>query len=89
MEVLKAVLLFCFTGTVYLVTENLFKAGMVGKSVRVNPLLLLLSIIGGIAQFGILGLFYGPLALSLFLSMLEIFTRNVELRSQAEGEHQS
>lgn len=57
--------------------DNFLKPKMIGNSIKINSLLLLLTIIGGISQFGLLGLFYGPITLIIFLTMVEIFNREI------------
>ncbi len=58
---------------IYAFTENFLKPKMMGKGTNINPIMLLLSVIGGVSTFGILGLFYGPLVLGMFLTLFEIY----------------
>ncbi len=53
--------------------EYLFKPKLVGKRVQMHTLLVFLSIIGGLKLFGILGIIYGPLVVTAFLTLTEIY----------------
>ena len=53
--------------------EYFFKPKLVGQRVRMHTLLVFLSIIGGLKLFGILGIIYGPLVVTAFLTLAEIY----------------
>ena len=46
--------------------------------INVNPFLILLSVLGGIYTFGIPGIIIGPLALSFFIAITEVYTKEFE-----------
>lgn len=60
--------------------ENFVKPRMIGKKTKVHPLLVVLSILGGVAGFGVTGLLLGPLILSFLLALLEIYPTVVSAR---------
>ncbi|HPA15175.1 MAG TPA: AI-2E family transporter [Desulfobacterales bacterium] len=53
--------------------EYLFKPKLVGKRVQMHTLLVFLSIMGGLKLFGILGIIYGPLVVTAFLTLTDIY----------------
>ncbi len=53
--------------------EYFFKPRLVGKRVRMHTLIVFLAIIGGLKLFGILGIIYGPLVVTAFLTLAEIY----------------
>jgi predicted PurR-regulated permease PerM len=53
--------------------EYYFKPKLVGQHVRMHTLIVFLSIIGGLKLFGILGIIYGPLVVTAFLTLTEIY----------------
>jgi len=53
--------------------EYFFKPKLVGKRVQMHTLLVFLSIIGGLKLFGILGIIYGPLVVTAFLTLADIY----------------
>jgi predicted PurR-regulated permease PerM len=53
--------------------DYLFKPKFVGVQAQLPPLLVLLSIIGGISMYGLMGIIYGPLALTAFLTLSDMY----------------
>lgn len=53
--------------------DNMLAPNLMSKGMRVHPLLVLFSVIGGIGLFGPLGFIFGPLSVSLLLALLEIY----------------
>ena len=53
--------------------EYLLKPKLVGKRVKMHTLLVFFSIIGGLKMFGILGIIYGPLVATAFLTLTDIY----------------
>lgn len=53
--------------------EYLFKPKLVGDRVKMHTLIVFLSIIGGLKLFGILGIIYGPLVATAFLTLTDIY----------------
>jgi predicted PurR-regulated permease PerM len=58
--------------------EYIFKPKLVGRQVKMHPLLVFLAIIGGLKLFGILGIIYGPLIVTAFLTLAEIYRANYQ-----------
>jgi len=53
--------------------EYLFKPKLVGQRVKMHTLLVFFAIIGGLKLFGILGIIYGPLVFTAFLTLTDIY----------------
>lgn len=53
--------------------EYLLKPKLVGQRVKMHTLLVFFSIIGGLKLFGILGIIYGPLVATAFLTLTDIY----------------
>jgi predicted PurR-regulated permease PerM len=53
--------------------EYLLKPKLVGQRVKMHTLLVFFSIIGGLKMFGILGIIYGPLVATAFLTLTDIY----------------
>lgn len=58
--------------------EYLFKPKFVGSQAQLPPLLVLLSILGGLSLFGIIGIVYGPLAVTAFLTLVGMYFRDYQ-----------
>jgi len=53
--------------------DNFLGPQLIGRNVKLHPLLILLSVLGGLAFFGPVGLFLGPLSISLLFAFLSIY----------------
>ncbi|MDP3965472.1 MAG: AI-2E family transporter [bacterium] len=54
--------------------DNFLAPKLVGRSMQMHPLLVLLSVLGGIAFFGPVGIFLGPLCISLLQALVTIYS---------------
>jgi predicted PurR-regulated permease PerM len=72
-----ALAIFCFL--VALVADNVVKPLILHGQANLHPLLALLSVLGGVAAMGPLGIFVGPMAVSFLQTGLRML--NVELDS--------
>jgi predicted PurR-regulated permease PerM len=72
---LEGVLLALFCGGVVGSIDNVLRPRLVGKDTKLPDLLILLSTIGGISMFGMLGLIVGPILAALFVTVWEIYGR--------------
>ncbi|MEW6219413.1 MAG: AI-2E family transporter [Thermodesulfobacteriota bacterium] len=55
------------------VLDYVLKAKLVGHQVRMPTLPLLLGILGGLAVYGVLGIIYGPLIITAFLTLADLY----------------
>lgn len=63
-----------FWGTFFVSTiDNIFQAFFIGNQANLNPLLVFMAVFGGIGLFGLLGVIFGPLILTLFFTVLHIY----------------
>ena len=72
-RVAAGIFFFVFYAALSGCVEYLFKPKLVGKRVQMPTLLVFLAIIGGLRLFGILGIIYGPLIVTAFLTLAEIY----------------
>ncbi len=87
-RVAVAVFLFVFYMVLSFGVEYLLKPKLVGEQVKMHTLLVFLSIMGGLSVFGFLGIIYGPLIITAFLAMTEIYLASYEwyIKSYGGGE---
>ncbi|OHA59395.1 MAG: hypothetical protein A2589_00810 [Candidatus Vogelbacteria bacterium RIFOXYD1_FULL_46_19] len=52
--------------------DNILVPYFYSRGVKIHPVLILLSVLGGLAMFGGLGFVFGPLILSLFFTLLDL-----------------
>ncbi|EJO70451.1 MULTISPECIES: AI-2E family transporter [Leptospira] len=57
----------------YIVLENFVKPRMLDKKLQAHPLLIFLSLIGGIKEFGIMGLVVGPVTVTLVVILWDFW----------------
>ena len=53
--------------------DNILKPKLIEQRMKIHPLLILLSILGGINLFGFSGFLVGPLVLALAVALAEIY----------------
>ncbi len=75
-EIAKGIVFLGSFGILSMVFEYIIKPKLVGDRVKVHILLIFISIFGGLATFGLLGIIFGPLITIAFLSMVEIYHKN-------------
>lgn len=69
----KAIGLAVFCGAVVGSIDNVLRPRLVGQDTQMPDLLILLSTLGGISLFGILGFIIGPIVAALFVTVWEIY----------------
>ncbi len=69
----KAVVLFFYGAFVVSLIDNLLKPKIVGGHAKIHPLIVLFGILGGIQLFGLPGILIGPLVLTIFDLMIEVY----------------
>jgi predicted PurR-regulated permease PerM len=53
--------------------DQFIRPWLIGQEVQIPVLLLVLSVLGGLALYGLLGLFVGPIMVSLFITAIQIY----------------
>lgn len=76
----EGIFLFVFYGVLSFSIEYIVKPKMVGSEVKMHTLLVFLSIIGGLSVYGILGIIYGPLIITAFLTLSDIYLKKYDQR---------
>jgi len=64
--------------------EYLFKPKVVGDRVSMHPLIVFFAIIGGLKAYGLLGIIYGPLIATLFLTLADIYFSSFQFMVEPE-----
>ncbi|MFP2898757.1 AI-2E family transporter [Corallococcus sp. 4LFB] len=62
--------------------DNVIRPRLCGSRMALHPLLVFLSMFGGLAVFGMMGLLVGPLIASIFMAMVRIYRRDFLGRTQ-------
>jgi predicted PurR-regulated permease PerM len=73
----KAILLVAWGGGVVSTIDNVLRPFMAGGGVKLSGVTLFLGMFGGMAAFGLVGLFLGPIVLYLFQELVAILRRDI------------
>ena len=71
--ILKGVILLGVGVFVISMVDNLLRPFFISSRTKIHPLLLLFAVLGGVQAFGLIGLVAGPLVVTLFLALIEIY----------------
>jgi predicted PurR-regulated permease PerM len=58
--------------------DNVVGPKLIGTQTKLHPMLVLLSILGGVNIFGFLGVFFGPIIVAVFVALLEIYLNDLK-----------
>ncbi len=86
-QVWQGVFLLAFGFGVISLIDNILRPRFVGKDTQMHPLMIFFAILGGIAFFGLPGFVIGPILVSLFLALSEIYA--IEFKSQLASFNES
>jgi predicted PurR-regulated permease PerM len=84
----KAIFMAAWGAGVISMADNIVRPWVLSGKVKLHTLLIFFSLLGGVRAFGIIGLFVGPIIVSVAMALLEILEeerREWEGRSSAEG----
>lgn len=74
--------------TVVNLIDNLLRPKLIERGTRTHPLLILLSVLGGVALLGPVGFLIGPIVVSLLMEFLEIYNEMIlQHRHEALPQH--
>ncbi len=82
---IKALVLFIYSLLLISQIDNIIKPILIGGRTKIHSLLIFFAVLGGLAKFGLLGLFLGPVILGLFLSIVEIYRINLSNHARTSG----
>jgi predicted PurR-regulated permease PerM len=78
-----AILLALFCLVVVVGAEQVGKPLLMRGQVQMHTGLIFLSLLGGLAMFGLLGILLGPLIVAFFLAMMRIYERDFRAATAA------
>lgn len=84
LKVVIALALFFYSAVIINVIDTTLRPRLMKNSVNIHPLVTIFSVLGGIVSFGILGIFYGPLIVVIFLAFAEIYNKEYKAVQKAE-----
>ncbi|MBH0183407.1 MAG: AI-2E family transporter, partial [Nitrospira sp.] len=69
----KALIMLAWGIGVVSMVDQFLRPWLIGQDVEIPILLLVLSVLGGLSLYGILGLFVGPVLVSLLMTAVQIY----------------
>jgi len=85
---LKAIFILVWGAVVVGAADNIVRPLVIVGRVKLHPVLLLFSLIGGVKQFGFIGLFVGPVSISLLLALVDMLRDEIaESMNAPNGAH--
>lgn len=81
----KGLILLAWGAGVVSVSDNIVRPLIISGRVRLHPLGVFFSLLGGIQAFGLIGLFVGPVILSVAIALLGMLRQDLAARSSATG----
>lgn len=79
-DIINATGLLVWSVIAVVVIDNFVGPYLMSRGNNMHPFIILLSVLGGIIMFGPIGFVIGPVVVSLFMVMLEIYGNNVVLQ---------
>jgi predicted PurR-regulated permease PerM len=71
----KASVMLIWGGGVISMVDNILRPLLIGDRTQIPTLFLFLAILGGLSYYGVIGVFLGPIFLSLFIALIEIYRK--------------
>jgi len=85
-DIWQGILILSIGAGVISVIDNILRPKLVGRDTEMHPLLVFFATIGGISLFGLPGFIIGPIIVSLFMALGEIYS--IEFRDQLKEYNQ-
>jgi predicted PurR-regulated permease PerM len=85
----KAVVLLVWSMAFLSLADHILRPYIIGGRVKMNTLFVFFSLLGGIKAFGLLGIFLGPLILSITVALIGILREEVRIWQSGAAEDES
>jgi predicted PurR-regulated permease PerM len=73
----KAIFLLLWGAIAVSSSDNLIRPVLIGRGVAISTSLILVGTVGGLAAWGLIGLFIGPLVITVFQYLVEVARRDL------------
>ena len=78
----KGILFFIVAGTVISLLDNILRPLILKDTIKIHPLLIFFSLLGGVKVLGFKGVILGPMAIIIFFTVLELILNNGEQETE-------
>jgi predicted PurR-regulated permease PerM len=76
----RAVILIAVCGALGATIDNILRPVLLGGRTSLNGLLIFISVLGGIAVFGVLGIVLGPIVVATSVSIVDVYLGAADLK---------
>ena len=76
-EIVSAVLLLVWAALVVGLVDNFLGPYLISRQNKMHPFIILIAVLGGISAFGPIGFIVGPVIVTLFFILLEIYNQYI------------
>lgn len=76
----KGIAMVVWGGLVVALVDNLLAPYFIGHTMQLAPLFLFFSIVGGLAAYGFIGVFLGPILLAILLTVIHIYEEEYQTK---------
>ena len=80
----KAIAMLAWGAGVITMVDNFLRPMLIGKDAQLPILFLFFSIIGGLAAYGMIGLFFGPILLAILMTAIQIYREEYLKKTSAK-----
>jgi predicted PurR-regulated permease PerM len=79
--------ILCIAGAAIVFLDHVVRNLLVAGRVKLHPLLVIFSVLGGLKLFGLLGLVAGPLTVAMVMTLLDVYRmgRKEQAEELAQG----
>jgi len=79
----KGICLILWGAVVVGTVDNVIRPLVIGSKVELHPLLLLFALLGGLQAFGFIGIFIGPVVISLIAALISMLREELTASSRS------
>lgn len=84
-DTFSAIGLAIYSAILVSTVDNIIRPKLIGSRAHVHPVVILLGVLGGLAVFGFSGLILGPLVLSIFVTILDVYRKEFATKMDDES----
>jgi predicted PurR-regulated permease PerM len=77
----KGIILIVWGTAVVGTIDNIIRPLVIGRRVELHPLLLLFALLGGLQVFGFIGIFVGPVVISVIAALINLLREEISTSS--------
>jgi predicted PurR-regulated permease PerM len=85
-HLIKGIILLAVGAGVIGLADNVIRPWIVSESIRLHTVYVFFALLGGVQVFGVLGLFLGPVILSVTVALIEMLQEDVKAEAHTAAQ---